>query len=70
LLQETAQRLSKQDSAVFLLNNLNPLRTTLSLYQVRNAPRGSQYPVSGCIPDPLLLGIPDPDPLLFVGIRI
>ena len=33
-LQETAQRLPKQDAAVYLLNNLTPLRSTLSLYQV------------------------------------
>jgi len=32
-LQETAQRLPKQDAAVYLLNNLTPLRSTLSLYQ-------------------------------------
>jgi len=32
-LQETAQKLPKQDAAVFLLNNLHPLRSTLSLYQ-------------------------------------
>lgn len=32
-LQETAQRLPRQDAAVYLLNNLQPLRSTLSLYQ-------------------------------------
>lgn len=32
-LQETAQRLPRVDAAVYLLNNLHPLRSTLSLYQ-------------------------------------
>jgi len=32
-LQECAQRLPRVDAAVFLLNNLHPLRSTLSLYQ-------------------------------------
>jgi len=32
-LQEMAHKLPQQDSAVYLLNNLHPLRSTLSLYQ-------------------------------------
>ena len=32
-LQETAHKLPRVDAAVYLLNNLNPLRSTLSLYQ-------------------------------------
>ena len=33
LLKESAQKLPRVDAAVFLLNNLHPLRSTLSLYQ-------------------------------------